>query len=332
MKRSFTLTIRFTLFTAALGAVTAAQAQSYAPVAVTGFNQDVVANATGTTLASTTYDVDGSNGAGYNFMAPGFVTPSGAAPTRFLPATGIVTSALTTGLTYQLASYSANNSLRLPLTGLGTAASGTLTFSTPRTASVVYVLATSGGGISNVTPTITFTDGTTQVFGSLLVQDWFDGSSPAATGLGRVSRNTASTIENLTTNPRLYQLQLAVSAANYTKPIQSITFSKAASSTSGAANIMAISVAATPLAVRNGLPQVSMQAYPNPATDALTLQVDDVQRNATAQLLDLTGRELQNIAVHNQQAVFPLSDLAAGVYMVRYRNDSGSKTIKVVKE
>jgi hypothetical protein len=120
-----------------------------------------------------------------------------------------------------LASYSANNSLRLPLTGLGTAASGTLTFGTPRTASTLYVLATSGGGPSTVTPTITFADGTTQVLGAVIIQDWFDGTSPAVTGLGRVSRNTASTIENLTTNPRLYQFQLAVSAANYAKPKQS---------------------------------------------------------------------------------------------------------------
>jgi hypothetical protein len=95
---------------------------------------------------------------------------------------------------------------------------------------------------------------------------------------------------------------------------------------------MAISAVPSPLAVRNGLPQVTMQAYPNPATDALTLQVDDAQRTATAQLLDLTGRELQTIAVKNQQAVFSMGSLSAGVYMVRYRNDSGSKTIKVVKE
>lgn len=331
MKRSFTHAIKLVLFAATVGAGTT-QAQSYVPVTVTGFNQDVVANSAGTTLVSTTYDVDGSNGAGYNFMAPGFVNPSGSVPIRFLPATGLVTSAITSGLTFQLASYSANNSLRLPSTGLGTAATGTLTFSAPRTASTLYVLTTSGGGISTVTPTITFADGTTQVFGALIIQDWFDGTTPAVTGLGRVSRNTASIIENLATNPRLYQLQLAVSAANYFKPIQSVTFSKAAGATSGAANIMAISVAASPLAVRNGLPQVTMQAYPNPATEALTLKVDDAQRTATAQLLDLTGRELQTAAVTNQQAVFSMSNLAAGVYMVRYRNDNGSKTIKVVKE
>jgi len=319
------------LFAAGLQGGALAQAQIITvPVSVTGFNQDVVANGSGTTLSSTTYDMDGSGGNGYCFMAPGFINPAGQAPITFFPASGVVASAVTSGLTFQLASYSANNSLRIPLTGSGVSGTGILTFATPRTAADVYVLWTSGGAASTVTPTITFTDGTTQVFASQTVFDWYNGTSPALMGFGRVSRNAASAIENLTTNPRLYQTRLVITSTNYAKPIQSVSFNK--TSTAGVLNVMALSVTASPLAVRNGQAQVAMQAYPNPATEALTLQVDAAERQATAQLLDLTGRELQTAAVKNQQAVFSIGSLSAGVYMVRYRSESGTKTLKVVKE
>lgn len=331
MKRNSTRFIEMALFAAGIAGAPVAQAQLVTvPVIVTGFNQDVVANASGTTLVSTTYDVDGSAGTGYCFMAPGFINSAGQVPTTFLPANGLIASAATTGLSFQLASYSSNNSLRIPLTGSGVAGTGALTFATPRTAADVYVLWTSGGSASTVTPTVTFTDGTTQVFTSQTVSDWYDGASPARSGLGRVSRNAASTIENISNNPRLYQTRLIITSTNYAKQIQSVSFNK--TSTAGVLNVMALSVTASPLAVRNGQAQVAMQAYPNPATNVLTLQVDGAERHAAAQLLDLTGRELQVVAVKNQQAAFSMSSLSAGVYLVRYSSETGTKTLKVVKE
>jgi hypothetical protein len=248
MKRT-SIVFQAALWALGLGSIPAAQA-AFVPITLTGFNQDVVANGSGTSVSSTTYDVDGSGGNGYTFMAPNFVNPAGASPTSFLPATGVVNSAVTSGLSFQLASYSANNSLRLPLTGSGTTGTGTLALGTPQSAGEVFLLVTSGGGISTVTVTVNFTDATTQVFTGLTVADWYNGTNPVVQGLGRVSRDAASTIDNNTTNPRLYQLRLALAAGNFSKQIQSIAFNK--TSTTGVLNVMGASISTLCSGTPNG--------------------------------------------------------------------------------
>src|ERR1043165_3961305 len=84
----------------------------YVPVAVSGYNADIVANGVGTALSSITGDVDG---AGYAFMAADF-NPLGALPTAFLPPNNTVYSVATSGVTFSLAPYNANNSLSLTAT------------------------------------------------------------------------------------------------------------------------------------------------------------------------------------------------------------------------
>src|SRR6478735_2842966 len=91
-------------------------AQSYTPVALTGFTDDVVANGSGTVASSTSTDLDAAS---FNLVALNYVNPSGQSPTSALPNNGLITSAVTTtpGLTFQLASYTANNSLRITTPG-----------------------------------------------------------------------------------------------------------------------------------------------------------------------------------------------------------------------
>src|SRR5689334_14854936 len=110
-------------------------AQTVAPVPVTGFTADVIAN--GATFAgSVTADVDSGS---YYFLNQSF-TAFGT-PSFYLPNSGFITSAASSLVTFQMADASVNNSLRLDTIG----ETGTLTFVTPRTASIVYLLATSGG-------------------------------------------------------------------------------------------------------------------------------------------------------------------------------------------
>src|SRR5688572_18891549 len=103
----------FLLIALALSAGLAASAQTYMPVTLTGFNADVVADGAGSAMVSSNNDVDGG---GYVFVAQNFINPSGQSPSAAgsLPNGGLITSAVTTtpGLTYQLAPYTANNSLR----------------------------------------------------------------------------------------------------------------------------------------------------------------------------------------------------------------------------
>jgi hypothetical protein len=215
-------------FAAAVGFKT--EAQTYAPIILSGFSADVVAEGPGSAATSTT---DGVDGVSFAFMAANFVNPSGQSPTSALPTNGTINSAATTGLTFQLAPYNVNNSLRISTPG-----SGTLTFSNPRTADQIYVLATSGSGVSTTTITVTFTDGTTQVFNQSIA-DWYGGTSFAIRGIGRVNR-TNNGIENSTTDPRLYQYLLTLNGANTVKSIQSITFNK--TSTTGVLNVMGVTI------------------------------------------------------------------------------------------
>ena len=79
----------------------------YVPVALTGFNADVVADIPGNAAASTSADYDGVN---YVYMSSSF-NPTGS----YIPNGGLISSvvASTPGLTYQLASYTAAKLLQL---------------------------------------------------------------------------------------------------------------------------------------------------------------------------------------------------------------------------
>jgi hypothetical protein len=245
---------RILLSAIVLAAAYNAMAQTYVPVAVTGYNADIVANGSGSAATSTSINADDG---GFVLMAQNYVTPSNQSPTSFLPNSGLINSAATPGVTYQLAAYTGNNSLRIPATGTGTAAgTGTITFSSPFSAEALYVLGFSGSGISTVTITVTFTDATTQVFSGQSFSDWFGGTGFAIQGIGRVGRTT-NVIENSTIDPRIYQKVLTLSAGNITKPIQSIAFNK--TSATGVLNIMGVTIKTPPstLAIDAGVSAIT---------------------------------------------------------------------------
>jgi hypothetical protein len=207
-------------------------AQTYTTIGLSGYNADVIANGIGNASASTSIDVD--NG-GFAYVSGDFrATPSSSAPTYSLPASGSFTSAATSGLPFQMASFSANNALRLPNAG-----SGTLTFFNPMRAQNVYPLVIGGGGaVSGISFTVTFEDASTQVFTGQTAPDWYGNATNARSGVGRVSRSTNG-LEGSSTTPRLFQLNLAIDAANQTKRIVSITVT---SGTGGILNVFGISV------------------------------------------------------------------------------------------
>ncbi|MCO6148611.1 T9SS type A sorting domain-containing protein [Flavobacterium sp. NRK1] len=187
----------------------------------TGLNADVIADGVGSVISSTTIDIDGVN---YNYVAVGFQATASATPITYgVPANGFIASAVgsTPGLTYQLAPLTGNNSLRLPTT----APTGTITFATPLAVNTLYMLAVTGSGAGTVTAVVNFSDATSQTFTGVAVADWFGGSNYAIQGIGRVNRTT-NALEPNTTNPRMYQIPLAISTANQSKPIQSVQITK----------------------------------------------------------------------------------------------------------
>lgn len=187
-----------------------------------GFNADVIANGVGAATTSTNTDVDGVS---YAFISRDFqLTSTSPTLTYGLPINGLFTSVAPTpaGLTYQLAPYSGNNALRLQNTN----DSGTLVFSTPLAAVNLYMLATGGSGACTVNATVNFTDATTQTFTNIAIADWYGGTNFAIQGIGRINLTNNTLETGGGTNPRLYQLPLAISAANQSKLVQSVTVTK----------------------------------------------------------------------------------------------------------
>jgi len=213
---------------------------AYQPVtlAASSYNADIVANGIGSAITSTNANADGGT-PGYSFLSLDFKATSGsAAATYGLPINGLINSAATSGLGYQLADYSSNNALRLQ--GVST---GTLTFGSVKSANEVYVLAVSGSGTSNVIFTVNFSDATSQVFTSQTIGDWYDGTvGLVMQGIGRV-RLSDDAQDGNASNPRLYQYKLTISAANYSKQITSITVNRTGgSATNATLCVMGVSI------------------------------------------------------------------------------------------
>lgn len=185
-------------------------AQTYSPVAVTGYNIDAVAETAPSSLATTSQSIDGSNHVMYsaNFAAgagfPGGVLNSGT----------IVSGTRT----YQLAPYTGNNTLFVP-----TGSSGAFTLTTPASYSSISLLLFSTENASNITVSMTYTDGTTTNFGSFNVQDWFFGSGAVYCCFGRCTRlATGVTFDGYPNDPRFYPLDLQLGCADMKKAVQSI--------------------------------------------------------------------------------------------------------------
>lgn len=201
-----------------------------------GFNEDVIANGVGSSLNSTTTILDGDS---YVFVARDFLATASSTPITYgVPVDGIINSVVsaTPGLSYQLGNLSGSNSLRLSNTNL----TGTLTFATPKAATVLYMLSTSGSAASTLSVTVNFTDGTNQQATGIAVPDWYNGSGFAIQGLGRINRTNDDLDAAGGTNPRMYQAAIAIDAANQTKLIQSVTVTKTSTS-NGFPNIFAFS-------------------------------------------------------------------------------------------
>ena len=215
-----------------------AVAQTYQAVTISsGFNYDVVANGTTTDPASTitTSPYNALDGVGYTFISQDF-SYGGVTPAYYLPTGGLLTSSSLPGLTYQLASYSANNALELH------GNNGTLAFATPVAASKVFVLGTTGSGTSTATFTVNFSDGSTQTGTTASYPDWFTGPFEVTVG-DRFNVNT-NTYDLEYPNPGLYVGTITISAANCSKLISSI---KVAQTGSGDLAVMAISIQLPPV-------------------------------------------------------------------------------------
>lgn len=218
-------------------------AQQIKSTGLTGFNEDVVANGTTVSPAvSTSQAFDDGNGA--VLYANGYTNASNVAETPGgLPTGGNFASIQSATRLYQLASYSASNSLLLrssSATTYGGAVSGTLSFQNQYrgTYSSLYVLASTGSGTGTVNYTINFADATTAT-GTLTFADWYlaGASTQSAIKLKRIGRTNG--VYDTRYDFNLFELPITIAGNNQGKVINSIGFAWA---NAGAArvNIMAV--------------------------------------------------------------------------------------------
>ncbi|BAV08350.1 gliding motility-associated C-terminal domain-containing protein [Filimonas lacunae] len=179
-----------------------ASGQTFSPIAVTGFNHDVIAEGTGSSsLTTTTKEMDAISISNNVICTKQFAAANGG-PTWFgIPNDGLIANGTRT---WQLAGYTGNNTLSLL-----TQESGTLALTTPDIYGRITLLATSTEGNSTLTVTFNFDDGTTTQFTSQVFSDWFNiTTNVAIAGYGRVKRQNgpfaAGDWDGSSTNPRMY--------------------------------------------------------------------------------------------------------------------------------
>jgi len=219
-------------------------AQTFVPLPVSGFNQDMIAEGSGginRAEATSTIPFDDISQLGDNVMYSkdfrGNNNPN-TAPPFGLPVDRVVNSINLPGANYLLAPYDQMNSLLLVTLN----SSGTLTLTTPGVFSKIAFLGASAQGDSDFNMVLNFSDGTSMNT-TFTVPDWFDGPNFATQSIGRVHRTTTSghqadEFNGTAFNPRLYDNQIDLQPPFNTKILTSITFTK--TSSGGRTGIFAI--------------------------------------------------------------------------------------------
>ena len=142
---------------------------TYTPLTIaSGLNQDVISNGVNTTspMPSQSQGSTSFDGQGYGYCAQDYSYTPGSytASTGYFPSTNILTSLLTSGLTWKIASYTGNNCDYMSLTTAAPSTTSTVTFTSPVSASNFYVLGSTvigNSGTTTVTATFQYADGTT---------------------------------------------------------------------------------------------------------------------------------------------------------------------------
>jgi PKD repeat protein len=218
-----------------------------APIALSGFNRDVVveASASGGSTLPYTAAFDVLNNMAFFEAGLNTINWNGGNQTvEGLPVGGAFISILDHASLFQLPPYTSSNVLFLSYAS----PSGTLTLSNAAAYRSLSVLATSANGGGTGTFVIHFADGTSSAPVNYSAPDWFNNSGTALTHFGRIyggNYGVFHTQNPADNNPNLYQTKVNLAARGLdAKPIRSLTFnitSGAGTSSSTDTGIFALS-------------------------------------------------------------------------------------------
>lgn len=71
--------------------------------------------------------------------------------------------------------------------------------------------------------------------------------------------------------------------------------------------------------------------YPNPFSDKLTIQINDIYFGSRATIYSFLGQELNSYILSEQQNTFDLSGYQKGVYLITIEGKTGASTYKIIK-
>jgi hypothetical protein len=194
-----------------------------APVLVTGYSADVISEKDASARFAQPF-----HGGTFAWFESGAVDDDGAQHIDGLPAGLSFVSATGSRATYQIQPANAKNVLQL-----GAGQSGTLTLTTPAAYSTLYVLASSGDGMSSSvgSGTVNFVDGSREAF-TFNTFDWCNaqgGLHPEAVltgpnGRADVGPNGTAFVYNQDCDFQLYETIIAIDPSHAGVAIASIDF------------------------------------------------------------------------------------------------------------
>ncbi|HVM48353.1 MAG TPA: LamG-like jellyroll fold domain-containing protein [Candidatus Acidoferrum sp.] len=237
---------------------------AFTPITFTGYNEDMVVEATGVLHgAYTTASMDGGTANnGDSWYEQGY---NASAPSTGLPAAGSTFVSQAAGdHNYTMApSYTANNAAFIDGTH-----SATLTPAAPNAFSALSLLTAAGNGPVGVDYKVHYADGTTEI-GYLSAPDWFFNNPVTYVANGRVDVNSGAFDSVNGNNPRLYSVDIAL--GNPGSAVTSIDLSYDPGNSGGRVAVMALS----------GLPTFSSPTAPFNAAASPLVQTQYVGGTAT---------------------------------------------------
>lgn len=231
-------------------------AQTFVPVPVTGWKQDVIADTGTNPVIVTTSIIDGATVSNHVLYSKNFATQNSLSG-------GIVDNGTVVNgsRTYQFQPFDKPNALYMTLNATVDSSVGqaTLTLATPARYSWVSLLCFSTEQSSSIHVDINFTDGTSERAGTnITITDWWTSTTTDVvySGTGRLNRlETGFAQDGAGTYPKFYKKDVKVSCANQSKYVESITITDVTvANNAPRALIFAVSgMPYTPMAVTTGV-------------------------------------------------------------------------------